>query len=154
VQIGVYEGASALVLVAGLPQGADLHLVEPFGDGGRWREPVDERAVRAVVGRAARRRGGPRVQWHVATSPEVARGWDTQVDLLCIDGDHAPAACRLDWDLWSAHVRPGGVVAFQDARGGDPGPTAVVDELFGAGDPPGWRVLAERDTVVAVERLA
>jgi len=51
-------------------------------------------------------------------------------------------------------VRGGGVLAFHGARGGEPGPTAVVTELFGAGDPPGWRILAERDTIVVVERLA
>jgi hypothetical protein len=90
----------------------------------------------------------------VTRSEEVAGGWNTPVDLVFVDGDHSRAACRLDWDLWSPHVRPGGVVAFHEARGGDPGPTAVVNELFGAGDPPGWRILAERDTTVAVERLA
>jgi hypothetical protein len=154
VEIGVYEGASALVLVSGLPQGADLHLVDPFSEGAEWWEPPDPRTVKAVVGRAARRRGGPRVHWHVTRSEEVASGWNTSVDLVFVDGDHSRAACRLDWDLWSPHVRPGGVVAFHEARGGDPGPTAVVNELFGAGDPPGWRILAERDTTVAVERLA
>ena len=50
-------------------------------------------------------------------------------------------------DLDRRDARPG-------PRGGDPGPTAVVAELFGAGDPPGWRVVAERDTIVAAERLA
>jgi Methyltransferase domain len=153
VQIGVHEGAGSLVLVAGLPQGADLHLVDPFGGGAEWWEPVDAHAVKAVVGRAARRRGGPSVHWHVARSHEVAGDWSQPVDLVVIDGSRERSACRSDWDLWSPHVRGGGVVAFHGARGGDPGPTAVVTELFGAGDPPGWRVLAERDTIVAVERL-
>jgi predicted O-methyltransferase YrrM len=153
-EVGVYEGASALVLVDSLPRGADLHLVDPFGEGMEWWEPADEQVVKAVVGRTAKRRGGPRVHWHVCLSEEAALGWTAPLDLVFIDGDHSRAACRLDWDLWSPHVRPRGVVAFHDARGGDPGPTAVVDELFGAGDPPGWRVLAERDTIVAAERLA
>jgi hypothetical protein len=153
-QIGVREGAASLGLVAGLPQGADLHLVDPFGGGSGWWEPADAAAVKALVGRAAKRRGGPRLHWHVAASADVAAHWGPPVDLLLIDGDHERSACRADWDLWSPHVRGGGVVAFHGARGGDPGPTAVVTELFGAGDPPGWRVLAERDTIVAVERLA
>jgi hypothetical protein len=154
VEIGVREGAASLVLVAGLPQGADLHLVDGFGGGREWWEPADPAAVKALVGRAAKRRGGPRLHWHVAASAEVAAEWGLPVDLLFIDGDHERSACRADWDLWSPHVRGGGVVAFHGARGGEPGPTAVVTELFGAGDPPGWRVLAERDTIVAVERLA
>jgi predicted O-methyltransferase YrrM len=152
-EIGVYEGSSALVLVDALPAAASLDLVEPFGAGMDWWQPADERAVRALVGRAARRRGGPELRWHVSTSEEAARGWSEALDLVFIDGDHSEAACRLDWRLWSPFVEPGGVVAFHDARGGDPGPTAVVDELFGGEGTPGWRIAAERDTIVAVERL-
>ena len=115
VGIGVHEGAAALVLVAGLPQGADLHLVDPFAESTHWWEPADEHAVKAVVGRAARRRGGPRIHWHVAASPDVASGWSIPLDLVFIDGDPARDACRLDWDAWSSHVRGGGVVAFHGA---------------------------------------
>jgi predicted O-methyltransferase YrrM len=154
VEIGVYEGSSALVLLDALPADAELHLIEPFGKGMDWWEPADERAVKAVVGRAARRRDGPTVRWHVTTSEVAARSWDLGADLVFIDGDHTEAACRLDWELWHRFVEPGGVVAFHDARGGDPGPTAVVEQLFGAGEegPPGWSVCAERDTIVAVRR--
>jgi predicted O-methyltransferase YrrM len=154
VEIGVYEGSSALVLLGALPLDAELHLIEPFGKGMDWWEPADERAVKAVVRRAARRRGGPSVRWHVMTSEAAARDWDLGVDLVFIDGDHTEAACRLDWELWHGFVEPGGVVAFHDARGGDPGPTAVVERLFGvSGDRrPGWSVCDERDTIVAVRR--
>jgi hypothetical protein len=141
------------VLVAGLPQGADLHLVEPFEARRHWWEPADEATVKALLRRAAKRRGGPRLHWHPAPSPATAGAWSAPVDLVVIDGDHSRDGCRGDWDAWSPHVRHGGAVAFHGARGGDPGPTAVVNELFGAGDPAGWRTVAERDTLVAVERL-
>ena len=153
VEIGVYEGSSALVLAGALPLGAELHLIEPFGGGMEWWEPADEHAVKAVVARAARRRGGPEVHWHVTTSEAAARDWKLPVDLVFIDGDHSEAACRLDWELWHPRVRPGGVVAFHDARGGDPGPTAVVDSLFSGLGTDGWAIVAERDTVVAAQRL-
>jgi predicted O-methyltransferase YrrM len=155
VEIGVYEGSSALVLVDSLPPEAELHLVEPFGSGMDWWEPADERAVRAVVARAAAGRGGPEVHWHVATSEAAASGWDRGVDLVFIDGDHSEAACRLDWELWHPFVEPGGVVAFHDARGSDPGPTSVVNALFRAagGRAPGWSIAAERDSVVVVQRI-
>jgi predicted O-methyltransferase YrrM len=154
VEIGVYEGSSALVLARALPLDAELHLVEPFGAGMEYWEPADERAVRAVVARATRRRGGPQVRWHVQTSEDAAGGWSAPVELVFIDGDHSRAACRLDWELWSPHVAPGGVVIFHDANGGDPGPTAVVEDLFGESGAgrPGWRVSARRDTIVAVTR--
>jgi predicted O-methyltransferase YrrM len=154
VEIGVYEGSSALVLLDALPVDAELHLVEPFGKGMDWWEPADEEAVMAVVRRAARGRAGPSVRWHVTTSEAAARDWNLGVDLVFIDGDHAEASCRLDWTVWHRFVEPGGVVAFHDARGGDPGPTAVVERLFGPGGegPPGWRISDERDTIVAVRR--
>lgn len=152
-EVGVYEGSSALVLVRELPLEAELHLVEPFGAGMEFWEPADEQAVKAVVGRAQRRRGGPQLHWHVQTSEEAARGWSAPLDFVFIDGDHSEAACRLDWELWSPHVEAGGVVIFHDANGGDPGPTAVVESLFDAGDgQPGWRLSASRDTMVAVTR--
>jgi predicted O-methyltransferase YrrM len=155
VEIGVYEGSSALVLIDSLPPEAELHLVEPFGSGMDWWEPADEGAVRAVVARAGASRGGPEVHWHVATSEAAARDWDRGIDLVFIDGDHSEAACRLDWELWHPFVEPGGVVAFHDARGSDPGPTAVVDGLFrgAGGQAPGWSIMAERDSVVVVQRI-
>ena len=161
VEIGVYEGSSALVLVEALPCRAELHLIEPFGTAGPWpgvMNPADEGATRALVDRAARRRGGPTVRWHVALSEQAARDWSEPVDLVFVDGDHREAACRLDWELWSGLVEPGGVMAFHDARAGkpggwgDPGPTAVVDQLFRGEETPGWEIAAERDTVVAVRR--
>jgi predicted O-methyltransferase YrrM len=161
VEIGVYEGSSTLVLVEALPMDADLHLVDPFDSVGPWPGVLNapnEKATRTVVERAARRRGGPRLHWHVALSEQVGRAWKQPLDLVFIDGDHSEEACRLDWELWNLCVKPGGVVAFHDARlglpggGGDEGPTRVVNELFRAGRMPHWRILAERDTIVVVER--
>jgi hypothetical protein len=60
VEIGVYEGSSALVLVGAVARDAELHLVEPFGSGGPWpgvMNPASEGAAKAVVERAA---GAPR----------------------------------------------------------------------------------------------
>lgn len=162
VEIGVYEGSSALVLCEALPLDAELHLIDPFTANATllpgWR--AFEGATRRVVERARRRRGGPQLRWHVALSEDVAAGWSEPVDFVFIDGDHSEAGCRTDWELWSPFVPPGGVVAFHDARDGGgpepglPGPTAVVDSLFRDANPvPGWRLRAEVDTLVAVERI-
>jgi hypothetical protein len=168
VEIGVYEGSSALVLVRHLPQDAVLHLIDPF---------VDSRGLRAgwrgsawasqrVVDRGVRERGGPTVRWHVDRSQEVGRRWAESVDLVFVDGDHAPESCRADWELFGPWVRPGGVVVFHDARmgkpggeglpgeGGVPGPTELVDELFRGPDAlDGWRICADVQATVAVERV-
>lgn len=161
VEIGVYEGASAVLLCKALPEHASLHLIDPFTANATllpgWR--ASEGATRRVVERAVRRRGAPQVHWHVELSEQTAARWSGPVDLVFVDGDHSEEGCRLDWELWSPFVPPGGVVAFHDARDGGgqqrglPGPTRVVDSLFrGAGAVPGWRIAAEVDTLVAVER--
>jgi predicted O-methyltransferase YrrM len=161
VEIGVYEGSSALALCQALGPEAELHLIDPFGHHpdalpSGW--GATEWATRRVVRRAARR-GGPRVRWHVALSERVAEGWSAPVDLVFIDGDHSEAGCDLDWVSWHRSVPVGGRVVFHDARAGRaggrglPGPTAVVERRFRAGTTAGWEISAESDRTVAVRRL-
>jgi Methyltransferase domain len=166
VEIGVYEGSSALALCETLPAGAELHLVDPYGEHpaalpGGW--GATEWATRRVVRRALRRRGtqGPSVHWHVALSHEVAARWSGEVDTVFIDGDHSEQGCELDWDCWHGHVSVGGHVVFHDARQGLPdgrglpGPTAVVERHFRSPGAPGaWEITAEADRTVAVRRTA
>ncbi|MGA2452508.1 MAG: class I SAM-dependent methyltransferase [Solirubrobacteraceae bacterium] len=163
VEIGVYEGASALVLCDALDAGAELHLIDPFGSHADalpsgW--GASEWATRRAVARAARRRGSeaPSVRWHVALSHEVAAGWEGAVDLLFIDGDHSEAGCELDWSCWRGFLAPAGRAVFHDARAdqpggrGLPGPTAVVARHFRGGAEQGWEIVAEADRTVAVGR--
>ena len=168
VEIGVFEGASARVLVRSLPAGATLELIDPFSDSRGlmegWRGTAW--ATRRVVGAQVREREAPLdVRWHLEPSGDVGGRWSEPVDLVLIDGDHALESCRLDWELFSPWVVPGGVVVFHDARqgraggeglhegGGLPGPTATVDELFrGPGAIDGWRIHLEQHSMVVVER--
>jgi predicted O-methyltransferase YrrM len=165
VEIGVYEGSSAVVLCEVLGPEADLHLIDPFGHHATALPPgweARERATRRVVERAARRAGeGVRLHWHVAFSTDVARGWSHPVDLVFIDGDHSEEGVAADWSDWHPFVADGGVVVFHDARAGKcgghglPGPTAVVDRTFRAPKPPaGWRITDEIDGAVAVTRAS
>jgi predicted O-methyltransferase YrrM len=160
VELGVYEGSSAVVLLQALSADAELHLVDPFVDASGWALRAGWRAnptaTRLAVRRA--RRAGPAVRWHLARSQDVGRNWSSgPVDLVFIDGDHSPQGCREDWDVWRDHVSPRGAVAFHDARAGrpdgdgSPGPTGVVDELFRAG-PSDWTIVEEIDTLVVVQR--
>lgn len=165
VEIGVYEGSSALALLDALEPGAELHLIDPFGHHpdalpGGW--GATEWATRRVLERAAARRGtrAPRVHWHVALSEQVASAWSEHVDLVFIDGDHSEAGCELDWSCWRGFVAVGGHVVFHDARAGEPGgrglpgPTAVVTRHFRGDGTPGWTLVAEADRTVAVRRSA
>jgi hypothetical protein len=176
VEIGVYEGSSAVVLCEALSPDTELHLVDPFG-----RHPdalpsgwgATEWATRRVVSRALRRRGSeaPAVHWHVCLSAELAARWHERadrgtpdengvdVDLVFIDGDHSESGCELDWSEWHRFVALGGHVVFHDARAdrpdgrGLPGPTVVVARHFrSGGGTPGWEIAAEADRTVAVRR--
>jgi predicted O-methyltransferase YrrM len=164
VEIGVYEGASAVTLANALGSGSELHLIDPFGRRpdalpGGW--GATEWATRRVLARASRRRGAgaPRVVWHIALSHEVAESWSGSVDVVFIDGDHSEAGCELDWRSWRLLVSVGGFIVFHDARSdraggrGLPGPTAVIERhLRAEGREPGWEIAAEADRTVAVRR--
>lgn len=162
VELGVYEGSSAIVLCQVLAPDAQLHLVDPFGHHPAALRPgwgATEWATRRAVQRAARRHGGPVLRWHVALSADVGRRWREPVDLVFIDGDHSEQGVLDDWAAWSPHVVEGGAVVFHDARLGHAqgrglaGPTAVVDRLFrGAAPVAGWRIECEADRSVAVVR--
>jgi predicted O-methyltransferase YrrM len=61
----------------------------------------------------------------VGQSPTVARHWSTPVAFLFIDGGHGVEPARLDYELWTPHVAPGGYLAIHDvfpnpADGGRP----------------------------------
>ncbi len=165
VEIGVYEGASAVALVDLLGHEAELHLIDPYGSHpdalpGGW--GASEWATRRTVARAIRHGGRdtPTVRWHVALSHDVAASWDAQVDVVFIDGDHSEQGCELDWSAWNPFVVPGGRVVFHDARAGErggrglPGPTAVVTRHFRYEGTPGWEIVAEADRTVVVRRIA
>jgi predicted O-methyltransferase YrrM len=61
----------------------------------------------------------------VGDGPRIARSWTTPLSLLFIDGGHGEEPARLDYELWTPHVAPGGLLAIHDvfpdpADGGRP----------------------------------
>lgn len=170
VELGVYEGSSAVVLCGVLGPASELHLIDPFIDATGWALPPDARpiegATRRAVARAARRggpdgRGGPAVHWQIARSQDAGRAWSGgPVDLVFVDGDHSPEGCREDFEVWSAHLAAGGAIAFHDAREGVPGgsgsigPTSVINTLFRdrGSLAASWQIIDEVDSLVVVAR--
>lgn len=161
VELGTYEGSSAVVFCRALGPDSTLHLVDSYeGNALAFGWQGTERATKRVLARTAKD-GGPKLEWHVTRTAQAAREWDgTPIDVLFIDADHTEEGCRADWDNWNDYVAPGGAVAFHDARVGQPGgthawpgPTAVVDMLFrGEEALAGWTIEGEIDTMVAVRR--
>ncbi|MEZ5340841.1 MAG: class I SAM-dependent methyltransferase [Acidimicrobiales bacterium] len=61
----------------------------------------------------------------VGESATVARSWTTPLAFLFIDGGHGVEPARLDYELWTPHVAPGGTLVIHDvfpdpADGGRP----------------------------------
>jgi predicted O-methyltransferase YrrM len=161
VELGVYEGASAVVLCRAMRAGAELHLVDPFIDPAATALRVGARASPSATRRAVERgkgRTGPVLHWHFVRSQDLGRAWNGgPVDLVFIDGDHSFEGCREDFELWREHVGTGGAIALHDARATQPGgvglagPTAVVDQLLRA-EGAGWEITAEADSLVVAAR--
>lgn len=65
----------------------------------------------------------------VGESTTVGRWWRTPLGLLFIDGGHDPQVAMADYETWSAHVVPGGLLAihdvFEDPADGGQGPYRV-----------------------------
>ena len=45
---------------------------------------------------------------------DAAKAWEKPIRLLFIDADHSYEASKLDFDLWSPFVVPGGLIALHD----------------------------------------
>ena len=61
----------------------------------------------------------------VGDSPTVGAFWTTPLALLFIDGGHGHEPAHRDYELWTPHVAPGGLLAIHDvfpdpADGGRP----------------------------------
>lgn len=50
----------------------------------------------------------------VGRSRTVAELWSTPLAMLFIDGGHAAEHCITDYECWTPHVMPGGVLAIHD----------------------------------------
>jgi predicted O-methyltransferase YrrM len=61
-----------------------------------------------------------------SSSEEAGRNWNRPIDLIFIDGDHSYEGVKHDWELFSPHVKPFGIVLFHDTAWSLHPPTAEV----------------------------
>jgi hypothetical protein len=155
VEIGVAEGASALALREVMGSDGTLYLIDPFHlSRFRWIN-AQRRAAKMAV--SSSKLG--KVIWIERFSFDAVKSWNRPIDFLFIDGDHEEKNVIRDWSEWSRFVRPGGRVAFHDARifengwprKGD-GPVNLVKSLFRDQQLPNWRIIDEVHSLVIVER--
>jgi predicted O-methyltransferase YrrM len=50
----------------------------------------------------------------VGDSVEVSKDWEIPLGLLFIDGGHSMDAAKNDFNSWSKHIVPGGILAIHD----------------------------------------
>lgn len=157
-EIGVFEGGSALVLRKVIHPEATLTLVDPFVTDSLSDQRGSYWISRLVVNRSK----CGRVRFLRDFSFNVVKGWKTPLDFVFIDGDHSEAACRRDFEDWEHHVTKDGVILFHDARRDQPseqpwmgadGSTAVVNKLFRHQKHPRWRIGDEGGSIVVIQRV-
>ena len=89
----------------------------------------------------------------VAESRNAARDWNGgPIRLLFIDGDHAYAGVKSDFDLWTAHLPAGGLVVFDDVLEKHPGVWRFVGEV--RADAARWQHVISVGKTATFQRLA
>jgi predicted O-methyltransferase YrrM len=156
VEIGVAEGASALVLRQVMATDGTLYLIDPYHLSRYPWINAPKRAAKAAVSRCHT----GEVIWIEQFSSDAARAWNRPIDFLFLDGNHTLEFVSRDWEEWHRFIKPGGRLAFHDARifeNGWPrkedGPVKLVDSLFRNQHSPNWKIVEEVHSLVIVERL-
>lgn len=133
VEVGSYLGRSTCFLASGTA-GAHIWAVDP------WDLPGNRDSKRHAFARSSTREAFHRhliecgvahkVTAVQAFSLDAAAAWDgPPIGLLYIDAVHSYEAVKADYEAWTPHLAPGGVVAFDDANTSRFGVGRFVREL-------------------------
>lgn len=150
-EIGIAEGGSAWHLRRALDPAGTITLIDTYPT------VLGMNMSRAIASRLVESVDRGRAEWLRMRSDEAARGWSRPIDFLFIDGDHAYESVRRDFEHWSPHLTPTGVLAFHDALTDAPwmdesfGSAAFVRELSGGAD---WRLVDGVDSLAVFRRAA
>lgn len=125
VELGVFEGATSLVLRKAMSTEGKLWCIDPFP---RGRFGISYQYLIAL--REVNKSINGKVEFIQKLSHEAVQGWHESIDMLFIDGDHSYEAVRRDWNNWTPFVKEGGIIALHDSRSLKyPGPLKLVQEI-------------------------
>jgi hypothetical protein len=148
VEIGVFQGWTALVMAWGAAQGHGAHItaIDPWDlPGNTYDPPFNEWGSRAWARHNVMTFGYSRgISLVQGFSTEIAEQWVTSpeligrglkpVGLLYVDGDHTYQGARDDIEAWAPQMAPDGVIAIDDYGHADfPGVAQAVDSLVAEG---------------------
>jgi len=128
VEIGTYQGKSAILLAAAARAGGRMLLTVDHHRGSEEHQPGweyhDPALVDPVVGlidtlpsaRRALALAGVEdsVLMLVGRSAEVARRWPGAAGFVFVDGGHTDEAALADYEGWAPKLLPGGLLAIHD----------------------------------------
>jgi predicted O-methyltransferase YrrM len=152
VEIGTYCGKSTVLLGAAAAESSSVLYTVDHHHGSEEHQPGwefhDTTMVDPVSGRfdtlpAFRRTMDAAslddsVVAVVGSSPVVARGWRTPLELLFIDGGHSEQAANADFDGWAIWVKVGGALVihdvFEDPRDGGRPPYLIYCRAIDSGN--------------------
>lgn len=136
VEIGSFQGRSAIVLASGAPEGVEVIAIDPHAGTDRGPEEIsgyeaegeqDNRQFHANLEAAG---VADRVRHLRAFSSDALRDVDGPVHLLYIDGAHRFGPARADIRAWGARVPEGGTMLIHDCFSSVGVTLAAIVELF------------------------
>jgi predicted O-methyltransferase YrrM len=141
VEIGVYQGRTALLMAWGAQQGNKAHVwgIDAWGsDGNTYGPPFTESESWARYNVMATGYNDA-VTLVRGFGHQVARDWNPGTDglpvgLLFVDGDHSKDGARRDIEAWAPNLAPGAIIAVDDYDHPDyPGVREALEELVAEG---------------------
>lgn len=151
VELGVYQGRTALFMAWGARQGRGAHVyaIDPWdlpgergpynqhrgGALGKHRKAFTDPGTYNWARYNVRANGyANRVTLIRDFSVKAAEKWTGgPVGLLFVDGDHRYDAVRADVSAWAAHLAPDAVIAFDDYADTHPEVVQAVDDMVAEG---------------------
>lgn len=144
VEIGTYMGNSTVAILRGLTHHEDAFV---------WTIDITDRPeADELISKALFKRD--RYERIVANSIDVAKDWPHgNVDMVYVDGDHQEESVRADIHSWLQHIRPGGIIVFDDFQTPNwAGATKAINAImFHTND---WRLIGQVGRCIAFERVA
>lgn len=136
VEIGSYRGKSTVALALGSMAGnsVPVYAIDPHDSfkgilegefGPKDRIEFFKNILRTGVGGIV----------HLVNlkSEAASKGWNKEISLLWIDGDHRYPEVKKDFTCWNPFVVKGGSIVFHDSTDPSLGPSRVISEIISSG---------------------
>ena len=155
VEIGSYQGRSAIVLATAAPEGVEVVAIDPHAGNDRGPQqlegPAEDGQRDHVAFLANLERNGVRDRVRHVRRPSQDAGSDVEgeIDLLYIDGAHRFAPARNDILAWGARVAEGGTLLIHDSFSSIGVTGALATSLLAGG---GYRYVGREGSMAEYRR--